>query len=107
VRWGANPTGFECDHWDAAALMADYADINFGHRWKYALAFRWGADLRACVVAYMAGAAYARATRGVVLDCEQGKILSAQQAAEVARDIERQMPEIEAAIRNAVEQFRK
>lgn len=106
VRWGDNPTGFECDHWDAAELIAEYADINFGQRWKYALAFRWGADLRACVAAYMAGAAYAQATRGVVLDCEQGKIISPQQATEVARDIDRQMPEIEAAVRNAVEQFR-
>jgi len=106
VRWNANPTGFECDHWDAAALMADYADINLGRRWKYALAFRWGADLHACVAAYIAGAAYSQATRGVVLDCEQGKIISSQQATEVARDIDKKMPEIEAAVRNAVEQFR-
>ncbi len=106
VRWGGNSTGFECDHWDAAALRTDYADVNFGHRWKYALAFRWGADLRACVAAYIAGAAYAQATRGVVLDCEQGKILSPQQAIDLARDIDKRMPEIEAALRNAVEQFR-
>jgi hypothetical protein len=86
--------------------MADYGDIDFGRRWKYALAFRWGADLRACVAAYMAGAAYAQATGGVLLDCEQGKILSAQQAAEVARDIDRQMLEIEAAVRRAAAQFR-
>ena len=103
---GDNATGFECDHWDAAGLMTEYSGMNFGHQWKYALAFRWGADLRACAAAYAAGAAYAGATRGVVLDCEQRKIISAQQAAEVARDIEKQMPEIEAAIRRTVEQFR-
>ncbi len=103
---GGNSTGFECDHWDAAKLMMDYCDLNFGHQWKHALAFRWGADLRACVAAYMAGAAYAGATHGVVLDCEQGKIIAAQEAAEVARDIDRQIPEIEAAIRSTVEQFR-
>ena len=106
ARSGDTSTGFECDHWDATKLMAEYSAMNFGHQWKYALAFRWGADLRACVAAYAAGAAYAGATRAVVLDCEQGKIISAQQAAEVARDIEKRMAEIEAAIRRTTEQFR-
>ena len=106
VQLGVKPTGFECDHWDAGELMAESAGINFGHRWRYALAFRWGADLHAAVAAYRAGAAYASATRGDVLDCEQGKILSPQQAAGIARDLDKQMPNIDAAVRRAIEQFR-
>ncbi|MBI1202191.1 MAG: hypothetical protein GC182_06735 [Rhodopseudomonas sp.] len=106
IRLSCVQSGFECDHWDVNDIFATYSDKDFGRRWRYALAFRWGADLRACIGAYMAAAAYAAATQGVVFDCEQGKILSSQQAADVARDMDRQMPEIEVAIRRAVEQFK-
>ncbi len=107
IRVAEDQTGFECDHWDVSDIFTTYSDIDFGHTWRYALAFRWGVDLKACLGAYMAAAAYAAATKGVVLDCEQGKILSPQQTVDVARDMDRQMPEIEAAVRQAVEQFKR
>ena len=95
---GRKQAGFECDHWDASQLMDENSDIDFGHRWKHALAFRWGADLNACQGAYMALAAYARASAGVVFDCEEGKLLTPQQALDVARKMESNLPAIEKAI---------
>ncbi len=107
VQLGDRPTAFECAHWNASGLIAKSPDINFGHRWKYALALRWGADISAAVAAYMAAAAYSRATEGVVFDCEEGKIISPGRTRDIALDIERQVPDIEAAVLRAVESFRK
>ena len=98
-------TGFECDHWDPRDILEGYSEVNFGHQWQYCLAFRWGADLKACLGAYMAAAAYAAATNGVIFDCEQGKVLTPLQAAQTARNIEAQLPSIELAIRSAQEKF--
>ena len=51
--------------------MAESPGLDFGHEWTHALSFRWGADIYASPAAYMAGAAYAKATDGIVLDCEE------------------------------------
>jgi hypothetical protein len=67
----------------------DIPDIDYGHRWKYALAFRWGGDFYALLGASIAAAAYATARQGVVLDCEENRILTAQQALEAARSDQR------------------
>jgi len=48
----------------------------------------------------MAAAAYAKATNGVVFDEEAGKIRSAADAQTVVGDIEREMPEMEALLRD-------
>src|SRR5262249_27231339 len=88
VSLGDHSTDFECAHWDAPELMADYAELDFGHPWTEALAFRWGgSSFYSTPAAYMAGAAYAKATAGVVFDCEQGKILTSQHAVQAARDL--------------------
>ena len=107
VKFRDQSTAFECDHWNASAVIAESPEIDFERHWKFALAFRWGADAYAGAAAYLAGSAYAQATGGVVLDCEEGKIISAARAAEIGFDIERGIPMIEAAVRKAVEQFRK
>ena len=99
-------TGFECDHWDSSDILDGYPEIGFDHRWKYCLAFRWGADFKACLGAYMAAAAYAGATDGVVFDCEQAQLLSPQEAVQAARDIERQLPAMEQALRGAIEKLK-
>jgi hypothetical protein len=98
--------GFECDHWQAHDVQETYADIGFSHQWRYCLAFRWGSDLKACLGAYMAAAAYASATNGIVLDCEQGSLLSAQEAVQTTRDIERQLPAIEQALNATIKEFK-
>jgi hypothetical protein len=95
-------TGFECDHWDPREVQEAYADISFGREWGQCLAFRWGTDLKACLAAYMAAAGYAGATKGVVFDCEQGRVLKPRQAAAAARDLEQQLPVIEQALRGIV-----
>lgn len=89
---GDHPAGFECDHWDPADIIDGCDDIDFGHRWSKTLAFRFGGDFHALWGAYSAAAAYARATDGVVFDGESGEILTPNQAAQAARDIERQLP---------------
>ena len=89
--------GFECDHGDAGELIDDYTDIDFGHRWKHVLAFRWGADFAACLSAYMAATAYAKATDGVVFDPQEGEVLTPPKALEVVRSLEKELPSIEQA----------
>lgn len=98
ARWKERPAGFECYHDDPDELIADYPDIDFGHRWSCALALRWGADLMACQGANMAACAYARATDGVVFDPEAGVVMSAAEAAVQVREIERILPSVEAAL---------
>jgi hypothetical protein len=88
AQLGDEHAGFECDHWDAGGLMETYPALDYGHRWQHALAFRFGGDLHACLGAYMAATAYARATGGVVLECEELQLLMPQQALATARAIE-------------------
>jgi hypothetical protein len=85
---GEQHAGFECDHWDAGELMDEDPSVDYGRRWKHALAFRWGGDLYACLGASIAATAYARATDGVVLDCEENRILTPPEALEITRLIE-------------------
>ena len=103
VMLGDRASSFQCDHWNAATLMAEMPDVAFGRRWSYALAFRWGADIDAGAAAYMAAAAYATATGGRVFDCAEGKLISPDRAREIAREFEQSRPLIEEAVRRAVE----
>ena len=95
---GEAKTGFECYHDDAAELLVDYQTVDFGHAWKFALSFRWGGNLMACLAAYMAAAAYAKAADGVVFDPEEGQILTPQETAEHARQMETELPAIQAEL---------
>jgi len=79
------PTGFECNRWSAADFMRDMSTVDFGHPWKYVLAFRWRASFNELRAAWIAGSAYARATGGIVLDDQEGKIRTAAEAIEAAR----------------------
>jgi hypothetical protein len=82
-------SGFECDHWDGAELVADLVSDGFeiDRPWKHVLAFRWGSDFTECVAAYSAGASYARATEGVMFDCEEGRLYEPKDAIELARKL--------------------
>lgn len=80
-------SGCECGHFDAAETMEDYAEIEFGRRWQHALGFRFGRHIDECICAYMAGAAYARATEGCVFDCHEGRVLTAGEATNVVREL--------------------
>jgi hypothetical protein len=93
-------TGFECNVWPADEFMREMPGVNFGHEWKYVLAFRWGGNLSQVPAVWMAATAYAKATNGVVFNEEEGKIRSATDAQTVVGDIEREMPEMEALLRD-------
>jgi hypothetical protein len=93
-------TGFECNVWPAGEFMREMSGVNFGHEWKHVLAFRWGGNLSQVPAVWMAATAYAKATNGVVFDEEGGKIRSAADAQTVVGDIEREMPEMEALLRD-------
>jgi hypothetical protein len=85
---GEKLAGFECDHWDPTDILNTYDDIEFGRRWSATLAFRFGGRFHELWGAYAAAAAYARATDGVVFDTEEGRVMTPDEAAEVARSSE-------------------
>lgn len=89
MQLGSRNAGCECDHFDAGEIMDSYDDVEFGRRWRRALAFRWGGEMDECLCAYMAAAAYARATEGCVFDVQEGRVLTAREAANVARELQK------------------
>jgi hypothetical protein len=95
---GEKKTGFECYHDDAQELLVEHDAFEFGRPWKFALSFRWGGNLDACLAAYMAAAAYAKATDGVVFDTEEGQVLTPQQAGDYARQMEKDLPAVQAEL---------
>lgn len=98
-------TAFECDHWNAGELIADTPGVDFGRAWACALAFRWGGDVYAGASAYAAAAAYAVATGGVVLDCQEGKLISAERATEISRELAQSEALIDEAVRRVMERL--
>ena len=93
-------TGFECNFWPADAIMREMPGVTFAHKWKHVLALRWGSNLNQVPAVWMAATAYAKATNGVVFDEEQSKVYSPTEARAVVADVEREMPEMEALLRN-------
>ncbi len=84
---------------------SSYEDFNFGHDWKYVLAFIWGASFAEGAAAWMAATAYARATGGLVFDEQEGRLFSPDEALEVANDLDRTRPDMEAMIENLRQQI--
>ena len=107
AHFGDKLTGFECYHDDAAEMMQDYPDIDFGRRWTQALGLRFLGDPHELRAAFMAATAYARATGGVVWDGELGEVMSPDRAAEVTREIERDLPRMEEVTEQARKQDEK
>jgi hypothetical protein len=105
ARLGEEAAGFECGHRDADAVISECAGVEFGHGWRYALSFRWpGLDaLHETVAVFMASAAYAMATGGVILDRGAGTIFSPQRAAEIAREFETDIPMVQEILRRVAE----
>jgi hypothetical protein len=61
-------TGFEYRRRDPKDISSTYPNIHFGHNWKFVAVFIWGADLNEMQAAWMAAAAYAMATEGILFD---------------------------------------
>ena len=93
-------TGFECHHLKPSDVMSTYPGINFGHAWKYAIAFLWIGDFNEMQAAWMAATAYACATAGVVFDEQGGALLEPLQALQAVQDIQRDLPKLEAMMRD-------
>jgi hypothetical protein len=101
ARLGERSTGFECVHDDPRELMDAYVEIDLVRPWQHALTLRWGASFAECLAAWMAATAYARAVRGVIFDPQAGKVLGPDDALEVTRNLERELPALEQWMRNA------
>jgi len=89
----------EYDHFDAAEFFKEQEHIKKEHDWKYLLAFRWGSDIYAHPAVFMAAAAYAKATGGIVLDEWELIFRKWEEIAEWGREAERDTPKLEAQIR--------
>jgi hypothetical protein len=88
-------TDFEFHARDAQEMMEFYGTEKFDRKWKYAFAFIWGGlNVNNSTAAWMAAIAYARATGDVIYDEEEGKLFSPVTALDVARDLERFLPEL-------------
>jgi hypothetical protein len=92
-------TGFECFHDNAQETQDFLGSSHFDHAWKFALGFRWIGDMAELQAAWMAAAAYARAANGIVFDPQEGKVFTPGEAVEVVHQIQRDMPRMDAAMR--------
>jgi hypothetical protein len=64
------------------------------------LVFRWGSDIYAHPAVFMAAAAYAKATDGIVLDEWELIFRKWKEIAEWGREAERETPKLEAQLRD-------
>lgn len=79
-------TGFECYHESTAEFVRGNPDIHLNHDWKCVLAIRWlGSKRNELLAAWIAAAAYAQATDGVIIDDQEEKIWNAAEAGDAAR----------------------
>ncbi len=101
----AKRTRIEYSIVDFDELIGTYKTVEFGRRWKYVLAFIWSSDFAEEIAAWMAATAYARATHGVVFDEHNGQLLTAAEALKVALELERLLPEKEAAFQIFLQQL--
>jgi hypothetical protein len=107
ARLEGRQTGFECAHWDAATLMSEAEGVEFDRAWTQALSFRWGGNFDEGDAAFMAAAAYARATGGIILDWDNSRVLTAEEMKSIALASLQSRPELEVAVRRLVDEFRK
>lgn len=82
-------TGFECYHEDSGEIIAQNPGLGLDHPWKFVLNFVWlGSRWNELLAAWMAATAYARVTDGIIIDGEDWKFYTADQARAVVDDNE-------------------
>jgi hypothetical protein len=69
------------------------------------IGFRWIGDSTELQAAWMAATAYARAPDVIVFDHQEGRVFTPLQALEVTRNIERDLPAFEQAMRDFTKKF--
>ncbi|NVO14131.1 MAG: hypothetical protein HXX10_08855 [Rhodoplanes sp.] len=105
ARLGETPTGFECYQDNANEVVQSLGLSNLGRAWRFALGLRWKGDLNELQAAWMAAAAYARATNGVIFDYEEGKVYHPPEAIAQVQRIRRDVPHVEAMLREIITRF--
>ncbi|MGU3542807.1 hypothetical protein [Methylobacterium sp. A52T] len=85
ATWRRREAGFECQIVPLSDLTDTYTDIDFGGPWTCVYAFYF-ATLPACAGAWMAVAACAARSGGIVFDPQEGHLLTAEDAIRHARD---------------------
>jgi hypothetical protein len=98
-------TSIEYGIYDFVELKDTYKHVNFGHDWKYVIAFTWSSDFVEDIAAWMAAIAYARAVDGAIFDEQEGRLFTPEESLQIVREIERLQPEMEAALRSFVQQL--
>jgi hypothetical protein len=96
-------TSIEYGVHDFLELKEVYKNVSFGHDWTYAIAFTWSSDFAEQIATWMAAAAYASATRGVIFDEQEGTVRSSEETLKVIHEIEQRRPEMEAILQNYIE----
>lgn len=89
MRLDGAGTGVEVDHTDSAETISwfEQGGTAFDRKWRHALSFSWGGDLRELIVAFATAASYSHATQGVIYDCEEGRIIEPVEALHIARQL--------------------
>lgn len=86
-------TGFECYRGGLEDFVDRSNSIRLDPGWKSALFLVWlGSRENELIAAWMAAAAYARATNGMILDGETGEFNTPDQARKVVYDCEHPSP---------------
>jgi hypothetical protein len=98
-------TSIEYGIYDFEELKQANGHVSFGHDWTYAITFTWSSDFAEEIAAWMAAAAYAHATNGVIFDMQEGKIFTAAESLKIAREVEQRRPTLEAMLRDYIAQL--
>jgi hypothetical protein len=106
ARLGHDDAGFEYDQADAAALMARYLDIDFGHAWRFARVFRSGPDLKSNIASWIGAVIFAKIAGGKIFDPRDRKLYAPEQALGPLREFERDILLVEDELRKLKERPR-
>jgi hypothetical protein len=107
AQLGSDDASFECNQAESAEFMARYPDVDFGHAWKFGLAFRSGPDLKSNVASWIGAVVFAKATGGKVFDPQGGKLYMPEEVLSSLREVERNTLQVENELKKPNERQRK
>jgi hypothetical protein len=85
-------TGVEFDVFDGRAAVEEIAEKDVDPRFDRVASFRWGGDMHECSAAVCGAAALAKLVNGAVLEEGEGKLMSVDEAIEMARQVFAALP---------------
>jgi hypothetical protein len=98
--------GFECFNDDARRTEEFLGDANFDKQWRFALGLRWlGSSTKELQAAWMAAIAYAEATKGILFDHEDGRVLRPDEARIALGNITREFASLDAILAKVKNSF--